>query len=167
MRNVLFVLGILVMLTGFRSKSVEDATANKKKQEVVKTYLLMKDNFVVSDSINASLNALQLSKELTKVKIGKANKEKEAVKKALDESVTIAKQIAATRNINKQRNLFATLSEKMWFLLKEQPGASKKTLYKQVCPMTGVSWISDEQAIKNPYYPKNMLTCGEVKDSLK
>lgn len=166
MRNVLFIMGILVMLTGFRSKSVEDATANFKKQDVVKTYLLMKNNFVVSDSVNASMNAMLLSNQLAKLKIARANKEKQTIKKALEESITIAKSIAATTNINKQRNLFASLSEKMWFLLKEQPGSSKVTLYKQVCPMTGVSWISDEQAILNPYYPKNMLTCGNVKDTL-
>jgi Cu(I)/Ag(I) efflux system membrane fusion protein len=26
--------------------------------------------------------------------------------------------------------------------------------------------VSDSKEIKNPYYPKNMLTCGEVKASL-
>ena len=31
------------------------------------------------------------------------------------------------------------------------------------CPMVKKSWIQKEEQVRNPYYGKSMLTCGEVK----
>jgi len=33
--------------------------------------------------------------------------------------------------------------------------------------MKDAYWLSNETAIKNPYYGSRMLTCGSVKDTLK
>ena len=42
--------------------------------------------------------------------------------------------------------------------------------YRQYCPMAfdneGAYWISDEEEIRNPYLPENMLGCGEVIERL-
>lgn len=81
------------------------------------------------------------------------------------EIIELANQIAATKNINKQRKIFETLSVKYWDQASKFK-ATDQTLYLQVCPMTGAVWTSDSKEIKNPYYPKNMLTCGEVKATL-
>ena len=44
-------------------------------------------------------------------------------------------------------------------------------LYIQHCPMAdqekGADWLSREKEIRNPYFGKSMLTCGEVTDTLK
>ena len=46
-----------------------------------------------------------------------------------------------------------------------------KTLYIQYCPMAdndkGADWLSLEKEIKNPYFGKSMLKCGEVKKEIK
>ncbi len=43
-------------------------------------------------------------------------------------------------------------------------------VYRQYCPMAfddkGAYWLSSEAKIRNPYFGKKMLTCGEVTDSL-
>ena len=45
----------------------------------------------------------------------------------------------------------------------------KEVVYLQHCPMAfneqGAEWLSNSTDIRNPYIPKKMLTCGEVKDS--
>ena len=43
-------------------------------------------------------------------------------------------------------------------------------VYRQFCPMAfndqGAYWLSPETEIRNPYFGKKMLACGEVRDSL-
>ena len=54
----------------------------------------------------------------------------------------------------------------------EQQGvpSSYKALYKDFCPMAGDNggfWLSQFEAIKNPYFGAAMLKCGSVKKVLK
>jgi Cu(I)/Ag(I) efflux system membrane fusion protein len=46
----------------------------------------------------------------------------------------------------------------------------KEKIYLLHCPMafnnTGADWLSNATEIKNPYFGKDMLTCGEVRDSV-
>jgi Cu(I)/Ag(I) efflux system membrane fusion protein len=57
----------------------------------------------------------------------------------------------------------------MYMLVKEAKLANAG-VYHQYCPMAfndkGAYWLSNEAEIKNPYFGKKMLECGEVKDSL-
>jgi hypothetical protein len=39
-------------------------------------------------------------------------------------------------------------------------------VYRQYCPMKKSYWLSESPAIENPYYGNQMLTCGEVKETL-
>lgn len=140
------------------SSFVKFAAADK----VTGPYLLLKDRLIVSDSMAASNHALTLSQELTKMRLQKKQlKATDTIECVQAAAVQLAKAISATHNINKQRAYFAELSTRVWLLL-EKDKKHAFPLYKQVCPMTGVSWISKDSAIKNPYYPKNMLTCGNV-----
>ena len=69
----------------------------------------------------------------------------------------------------KQRLAFGTLSSAMYALLKKVD-LKNGGVYKQYCPMAfndkGAYWLSEEEEIKNPYFGKKMLECGEVQDSL-
>lgn len=143
-----------VALTGF-------VTIAGKTDKITSNYLLLKDRLIVSDSMAAQQYAFTLSQELSKMSIPKTKSATDTLDKVKTAAVEIAQAIAATHNINRQRARFSDLSERVWLLV----AAEKKqaySLYKQQCPMTGVVWISRDTAIKNPYYPKNMLTCGKV-----
>lgn len=155
MRYLLTTLIAFVVLSSF----ITPAADNEK---VTGSYLLLKDRLIVSDSMAASNHALTLSQELEKMKLAKKQfKSTDTIEKVQSAAVQLAKLISATHNINKQRAYFAELSTRVWLLV-EKDKKPAFPLYKQVCPMTGVSWISKDSAIKNPYYPKNMLTCGNV-----
>ena len=39
-------------------------------------------------------------------------------------------------------------------------------IYKQYCPMKKTNWLSNEKAIKNPYYGNAMLTCGNIAETI-
>lgn len=143
---------------------VEKREAQKK--EITKNYLALKNSFLVSDSLAVAKNAEALKNSLKNFRFKKLSLEKmNEATTSRKEIIELADQLIANKNINKQRKVFETLSVKYW----EQASkfkAADATLYLQICPMTGAVWTSDSKEIKNPYYPKNMLTCGEVKASL-
>lgn len=133
--------------------------------EVTKAYLLVKESLLQSDSVNAATNAKTLSTELTKWRAKKVTIFMlDTLQRKRTEAIQLANDIASTQNINRQRKDFTKLSELVWYWLRHQPKPGF-TVYRQQCPMTGETWMSQEEAIKNPYYPKNMLTCGTVTGS--
>jgi hypothetical protein len=39
-------------------------------------------------------------------------------------------------------------------------------IYQAYCPMKKANWLSNDKAIKNPYYGSAMLTCGKVVETI-
>lgn len=136
----------------FFSNGFAQKKNDKQKQQAISNYLNMKNGLIISDKQNVAKGADSLVKAIAKVK-------------DVDSIRVYASQIAATTDINKQRASFIVLSKLIWEMAGKMP-APKDAVYLQVCPMTGASWLSKEKEIKNPYYPKNMLTCGEVKGQI-
>lgn len=131
-------------------------------EDMMSKYLLLKESLVISDSVTASQQAKALSASIALLRIRKVSIGKlDSLQKIRTAAIELADAVYSTKNINKQRKSFAKLSETLWFWLQnqQQPGFA---LFRQQCPMTGETWLSGQSEIKNPYYPKNMLTCGEV-----
>lgn len=72
-------------------------------------------------------------------------------------------------NIVHQREHLALMSTDFYDLLKDF--GTSKPMYKIFCPMynkkKGAFWLSDSREVKNPYYGKEMMTCGEVQEEIK
>ena len=142
------------------------AQRETQKKEVTNYYLALRDNFLSSDSVAAVNNAKAFTTSFGKFKFKKLTLDQmNEATKTRREIIELATEIAATKNINKQRKAFGTLSTKFWTIAAKLKPADMP-LHQQVCPMTGDVWVSESKEIKNPYFPKNMLTCGEVKASL-
>ena len=77
-----------------------------------------------------------------------------------------AKLISETKDIAKQRNCFSNFSSNFYTLAKAVKH-SEAPAYYAYCPMKKSFWLSNEAAIKNPYFGNAMLTCGKVTDTLK
>lgn len=77
-----------------------------------------------------------------------------------------AGNISNTKDLNRQREYFASLSSTMIAVVKSG-AVSDKPVYVVHCPMKNASWLSQQKAIKNPYYGSSMLTCGEITDTIK
>lgn len=143
---------------------VEKREAQKK--EITNNYLILKNNLLKSDSLAVITNAVALQRSLKNFRFKKLRLEQmNHATQTRKEIIDLAGQVSAIKNINKQRKIFESLSAKFWDLAPKFK-ASDASLFLQVCPMTNATWVSDSKEIKNPYYPKNMLTCGEVKASL-
>jgi len=169
---------LIVALIGFSSLAKAQVTSQQEvtpelvaqreaqKKEITDNYLTLRNNFITSDSTAAVNSATALSTSFGKFKFKKLTLDQmNEATKTRREIIELATEIAATKNINKQRKAFGLLSTKFWAIAPKLKPVDMP-LYQQVCPMTGDVWISESKEIKNPYFPKNMLTCGEVKASL-
>ncbi len=146
----------------------------QKLVALISDYYSLKDAFVatkaaVADSAGARLinSADSLAAFL---KTDSANAP--LLKPYLDTISTEAKNLVALKDesCEKKRLPFSKISDMMFVLLKNA-GMKNAGIYQEYCPMAfdskGANWLSNDPDIKNPYFGKKMLECGEVTDSLK
>lgn len=136
---------------------------------VFDNYFSLKDALVNTDAGSSSAKAASLVKAIQNVEMGKLSNEEHTVwMKVLKELTTQAEKIATTKDIEKQRETFALLSENIYALTKVSK--QNETVYYQHCPMfnngKGANWLSKEESIKNPFYGSKMLTCGSVQETI-
>jgi len=139
------------------------AAQSKKDVQVTKLY----QNYIAIKSALASDDADKTSKAATEfIKTASAIDVKQVSEGNLNILRKDATAISEARTINTQRETFMNLSDNMIALAKEFK-VSENPVYVQYCPMADGSWLSDEAKIVNPYYGKSMLSCGNVKSTIK
>jgi hypothetical protein len=126
------------------------------QSSLLNSYYEIKNALVNSDAATASAKANEFIKASDSINIPTLK----------DKLISDAKLIAATKDIQAQRNYFANLSLNLYSLAK-QTKLSDDAIYQAYCPMKKMYWLSSEKGIKNPYYGKMMLTCGNVTDTIK
>ena len=141
-------------------------TTESQLKSVFDNYFLLKDALVKTDGNTASLKANDLLSAINAVKRETLNVDEHLVwMKVLKDLTADAKNISETQDIKKQRELFKSLSKNTYELIK----ASKlsEAIYYQYCPMQDANWLSKENAVKNPYYGSQMLSCGKIVETIK
>lgn len=137
---------------------------------VFEHYFSLKDALVKTDGNTAAAKAKALQTAIGAVQMEKLPMDVHtAWMKRINPLKEDAAQIAATKDIASQRGRFMNLSKNMYELIKV--AKPTETVYYQFCPMAndgkGANWLSKENAIKNPYYGKQMLTCGNTVEAIK
>ncbi len=130
-----------------------------QKPGLLESYYSLKNALVQSNANLAAASAKEFTAALgaTDEKIVSAKDQTKLKKDAF--------AIAESNSIAEQRNQFESLSEKM-VAIAHASKLSTEPVYEQYCPMKKASWLSNESAIKNPYYGNAMLKCGTVKSTL-
>lgn len=137
---------------------------------VFDNYFDVKDALVKTDGKLASDKAKGLVKAINAVKMNELKMEEHtAWMKVLNELKEDAEHISETADAKHQRDHFITLSKSIYELLKVSK--YEVPVYYQFCPMAndgkGANWLSKENAVKNPYYGSQMLTCGKTVETIK
>jgi hypothetical protein len=129
-------------------------------------YYELRNALVNSDAGSASRFASEFSALLKAVDVKTLAANEQAVFQSTRASlIADVNNIAAVKDLAKQRTAFETLSDNMIALAKT--GKPAKPVYIDYCPMKKAYWLSEEQAIKNPYYGSSMLTCGKITETIK
>ena len=123
-------------------------------------YLKIKDALVAGNAVNAAANADSF------VTAGNMMDYKVISEDNIRILTADAGRIAASKNLQQQRTVFANLSKNM-VAVAQAVRLSDDPLYIQYCPMQKASWLSADKSIKNPYYGSAMLTCGQVQSTIE
>jgi len=154
----------------------DNSTTIEIKQDVLQlkavfdNYFAIKDALVKTDGNTTSTKAKELLMAINAVKMDKLTIEEHAVwMKVMKDLAFGAEHISNTKDAEHQRNHFMALSKNMYALIKVSK--IETPTYYQFCPMAndgkGANWLSKENAVKNPYYGSQMLTCGKVVETIK
>jgi len=131
-----------------------------QSSQLLQSYFNIKNALVAGNANGASASAEQFVKTINDVD-----------SKTIDDATRIAllkdaMQISGTKNIQQQRDHFATLSTDMYALVKEVK-LNSVPIYYSYCPMRKSYWLSNDKVIKNPYFGNAMLTCGKVTETIQ
>jgi hypothetical protein len=153
-----------------------NAGATNQLLVALNNYYLLKDAFVAgnTDDIASTAGAFAMITDSLKSNIAHDTAINNMIIHELDTIVSFSKKIASlpasSDLLEKQRALFENISDNT-FTLCQKVELKNEIIYRDFCPMAlndkGAHWLSSESEIKNPYFGKKMLECGEITDSLK
>ncbi|NCI46768.1 DUF3347 domain-containing protein [Sediminibacterium soli] len=129
--------------------TVTAVSAQNRTADPLTVYYSLKNALVQGDAKTAAVQAAELAKML--------QSDEPAIAKEAD-------ALASGKDIAKQRASFALLSAAMIGWAKSHQQASPA--YVQYCPMKKAYWLSEETAVRNPYYGSAMLSCGSVTETI-
>lgn len=134
------------------------------------SYFNLKNALAKDDSKGAQAAAQTLLGELDSVQMNQLTPGQHAVwmdnQKQLNADAT---QISGSGKIKQQRECFVSLSKSMYEVMKVVKNDAP--VYYQNCPMykggKGANWLSLDAKINNPYFGKEMQTCGKTIETIR
>lgn len=139
--------------------------------KVYKDYLEMKNAFVETDAKKVAGEAKDVIAALKSVDMGLLKGDAHMMwMDQLEILNSTINAISKSNDIEKQRQEFVQFNLAFYKSVK-MFGLENVTAYYQFCPMAnndkGAYWLSDSEEILNPYFGDVMLSCGEVKETIK
>lgn len=165
MKNLFLALAMVAMI--FSTNPLFAQGGDSPFPQLLSSYYDVKNALVSSDANTAATKATTLLNTVKAVEVKKlSEKDKKAFAALKDKLILDAEHISESKDVSHQRDHFSTLSTTVYALAKAVK-LSDKPAYYDYCPMKKMYWLSEEQAIKNPYYGKSMLTCGKITETIK
>lgn len=163
MKHIIAIVAVIATTSLFSRLSAQQTAL----APVLTDYYNVKDALVNSDAKTTAAQAASLLKDINGVDMSAIPAKDHMAFMALKDKLAFdARHISESSDIGHQREHFANLSANMIILAKKAQ-LSQQPVYEEYCPMKKASWLSNEAAIKNPYYGSSMPTCGKVTATLK
>ena len=129
---------------------------------ILTDYYQLKNALVAGDAVAAASAAGEMLKAVNGVDMNSMASEDHTAFMALQDKLAFdARHISESKDINHQREHFASLSANLYKLAK-QVKLSSQPIYEDYCPMKKAYWLSGDTAIRNPYFGSVMPDCGKV-----
>lgn len=155
-------------------QSVNSDTFNLVFGKMLDSYFQLKDHFIKENDTLITKSTEQLLADInaTDGVLGELKADSSIISTAKTYTTGISNELSAVKqekDIEERRKSFQVLSEQLYDLIRTVK-YDRAVVYHQYCPMAfndaGAFWLSNSSDIRNPYLPKKMLICGEVKDSI-
>jgi hypothetical protein len=155
----IFLLVAFLAAAFIQKGFAQDSTQQYQLSQLLSQYYNVKDALVAGNGNEAAAKASEF------IKIANSIDYKLISEGNINALLKDATPISETKDIKVQRLHFANLSNNMVTLAKALK-LTNQPIYQAYCPMKKANWLSNEQAIKNPYYGSAMLTCGSVVETI-
>ena len=159
MKKITFIVAIVAATTSTQPGFAQDSAKQYQLPQLLTNYYNIKNALVAGDATAASSSAQAFAKTANTIDykvISEGN---------INTLVKDAGKIAESKDIKTQRTYFANFSTNMATIAKAVKLADQP-IYQAYCPMKKANWLSNDKAIKNPYYGSAMLTCGKVVETI-
>jgi hypothetical protein len=158
---------VALFATAFLQKNfAQDISKQFTLSPLLSSYYSIKDALAGSNANHAAAKANEFVKAAGDVDMNSMTPtEHQAFMPLKEKLVSGAKLISETKDLTRQREHFKTFSDN-FYLLAKAVKLSSDPIYQQYCPMKKAHWLSSEAVIKNPYFGKQMPTCGKVTATL-
>jgi hypothetical protein len=162
-----FLLAFSLISFSAGAKSYIEISGESPLSNLLPLYYNLKNALVNDDAADASKKANVLLNAINSVDIKTLSAKEHDIFISLKDKLSYdARHIAEVQKIDHQREHFASLSLNMYTLAKSAK-LSSQPVYEDYCPMRKAYWLSNETAIKNPYFGSQMPGCGEVKNTIR
>ncbi len=153
-------------------QKVNSEIFNQSFAQLMTDYYHLKDNFIIELDTNINVYARKLIKDADSLPVNQLNADTAIISTARSFAESISAELNGMlkeKNLEAKRKSFQMTSTELFDLIRAVK-YDKEVIYLEHCPMAfnndGADWLSNSSDIRNPYIPKKMLTCGEVKDSI-
>jgi hypothetical protein len=163
LKTTCLILALIYSVSIARAQKAASANTINK---ITNTYLAVKNSLAADDATAAARNAKELFNTLSSDP-GKTLDpgQQKLLNGYLDKLKYDSRHISEVTMLDHQREHFASLSKNLYEVLKGLK-MNTATIYEQYCPMKKAYWLSETEAVKNPYYGKKMPECSRVTATL-
>ncbi len=154
------------------TRSANSDAFNRSFGKVMTDYYSLKDNFVAENdtAINQLAKSMIISVDSIQLDALKGDTNIVATARTYTQGISAElKGLLGEKDREEKRKSFQMVGEQLYDLIRTVQ-YDQAIVYHDFCPMAfndqGANWLSNSRDIKNPYIPKKMLTCGEIKDSI-
>ncbi len=152
--------------------SSHSAAFNQTFKLALDGYYALKDQFIKENDTAINGTAQRLLLLVDQIKFDSLGVDSAVVTTAKSYADGISaelKGLIGEKNITEKRKAFQMIGEQYYDFIRTVQ-FDQEVVYHQFCPMAfdneGAYWLSNSRIIQNPYLPKKMITCGEVRDSI-
>lgn len=155
-------LFLLIIVTGAlytRQGLSQNTSSVDPVAQLLTHYYDIRDALAAGNSVHVNTRARQFIKTLNSIDykvISEGN---------INVLLKDAALLSETEDLRQQRARFANLSDNM-ILIARAVRLSTQPLYRVYCPTAGVSWLSRDKTVKNPY-GNEMLNCGTIAETIQ
>lgn len=166
MKTVKTLLLALILIIASTQAKAQELTGGNAINNVVTAYLSVKNALVSDNNTVTQSKAKDLLAAITAVPMGKLTPDQHKLWMTYMEKLQFdSRHISESAALDHQREHFSNLSKNLYEVVKGLK-LNSTVIYEQYCPMKKATWLSETAAIRNPYYGKQMLTCGKTTETL-
>jgi hypothetical protein len=153
-------------------RSTNSEAFNSSFERLLADYYTLKDNFVAEKDSAIAQSARSLMVSVDSLRLKELKADTTIIATAQTYTLGISSEIKGLlgeKTMDGKRKSFQLISDQLYDLVRTVQ-YDRAIIYHDYCPMAfndqGANWLSNTPEIRNPYIPKKMMTCGEVKDSI-